>query len=139
MKPDASFAFRCSVAKMRAAGRVDENALEGVRRLLETWRSMRQTLNTLQLCALNPYTIYALMHRGSHCGIIVDGGTWSVLGWDERVAQSFNRRTWLASCRRRILRQLMMGNREEWSGEAKVMKAMFSEDHFDDGDLMNRR
>ena len=38
MKPEASLALRCSVAKMRAAGRVDEKALEGVRKLLESWR-----------------------------------------------------------------------------------------------------
>jgi hypothetical protein len=36
MNPDASFALRCSVANMRAAGRVDEKALEGVRRFLDS-------------------------------------------------------------------------------------------------------
>lgn len=39
MKPDASLALRFSVAKMRAAGRVDEKAREGVRKLLESCQS----------------------------------------------------------------------------------------------------
>jgi hypothetical protein len=37
MKPDASFARRFSVAKIRAAGRVDEKAREGVRMLFESY------------------------------------------------------------------------------------------------------
>jgi hypothetical protein len=37
MNPDASFAFRFSVANMRAAGRVEEKALVGVRRLFESY------------------------------------------------------------------------------------------------------
>jgi hypothetical protein len=37
MKPDASFARRFSVAKIRAAGRVDEKARDGVRRLFENY------------------------------------------------------------------------------------------------------
>jgi hypothetical protein len=36
MKPEASFALRCSVPKMRAAGRVDEKARDGVRMLFES-------------------------------------------------------------------------------------------------------
>jgi hypothetical protein len=44
IKPEASFALRCSVAKMRAAGRVDEKALAGVRKLLESWWGSGQPL-----------------------------------------------------------------------------------------------
>ena len=36
IKPEASLAFRFSVAKMRAAGRVDEKARDGVRMLFES-------------------------------------------------------------------------------------------------------
>lgn len=39
MNPEASFALRCSVAKMRAAGRVEAKPLNGVRKLLESYYS----------------------------------------------------------------------------------------------------
>jgi hypothetical protein len=44
MKPDASFALRFSVANMRAAGRVEENARDGVRKLFESYVMGQQLL-----------------------------------------------------------------------------------------------
>jgi hypothetical protein len=44
MKPDASFALKLSVPNMRAAGRVDEKARDGVRKLFESYSVNQQLL-----------------------------------------------------------------------------------------------
>ena len=133
MNPEASFALRCSVAKMRAAGRVDEKALEGVRMLLESWRHQSAIGRFLQMTHMAKHSqslSRAHRHNTRYSrwveGTAVDGGTpaqWNLPNGLARAggakeAERCSLPTWLASCRRRILRQLMMATKG--SGEGRV-------------------
>lgn len=123
MNPEASLALRFSVAKMRAAGRVDEKARVGVRKLLESYAAIvshaspmrkdqedhnafcKQLKTFFLFYCRNLPAIALKAPQRAHYTCFCAGGY--------RIQDSSGRRTmwkrltWLANWVRRILRQLM--------------------------------